>query len=81
MDVARGILVQGHRLQQYEVLFCRLLNINQFEKNIFPFEDVGVGLLADLTLEFLPVVACDILAVFLGVPLSSDPILEALEVN
>jgi len=44
-------------------------------------EYVGIRLLADLTLELLPVVRCYIFSIFFHVFLGCNPILKAFKVN
>jgi hypothetical protein len=79
--IARGVLIQRHRLKQNEVLALRLLHVYQLEQLVAPLEYVGVGLLANLALKLLPVVARDILPILLGVTLGLNPVLQALEVD
>jgi hypothetical protein len=79
--IARGVLIQRHRLKQNEILALRLLHVYQLEQLVAPLEYVGVGLLANLALKLLPVVARDILPVLLGVTLGLNPVLQALEVD
>ncbi len=81
MYIARGVLIQRHRLKQNEVLALRLLHVYQLEQLVAPLEYVGVGLLANLALKLLPVVARDILPILLGVTLGLNPVLQALEVD
>jgi len=79
--IARSVLVQGHRLKQNEILSDGLLHINQLKQLVLPFENVRIGLLANLALKLLPVVAGDILPVLLGVTLGLDPVLQAFEMD
>jgi hypothetical protein len=79
--IARGVLIQRHRLKQNEILALRLLHVYQLEQLVAPLEYVGVGLLANLALKLLPVVARDILPILLGVTLGLNPVLQALEVD
>ena len=81
MYIARSVLVQGHRLKQNEILSDGLLHINQLKQLVLPFENVRIGLLANLALKLLPVVAGDILPVLLGVTLGLDPVLQAFEMD
>lgn len=82
MDVARGVLIQWHRFQQNELSsLCGRFYINKLEEVVFALEDIGVALLANLTFEFLPVVAGHVLSVLLRVALGADPALQALEVD
>ena len=82
MDIATGILIQWHRLQQNELsAFSRLLYLNESVEVALAFENVGVTLFAQLAFKLLPVVARDILPVLLGVTLGLDPVLQALEVD
>jgi hypothetical protein len=79
--IARSVLVQGHRLKQNEILSDGLLHVNQLKQLVLPFENVRIGLLANLALKLLPVVAGDILPVLLGVTLGLDPVLQAFEMD
>jgi hypothetical protein len=79
--IARSVLVQGHRLKQNEILSDGLLYVNQLKQLVLPFENVRIGLLANLALKLLPVVAGDILPVLLGVTLGLDPVLQAFEMD
>ena len=81
MYIARSVLVQGHRLKQNEILSDGLLYVNQLKQLVLPFENVRIGLLANLALKLLPVVAGDILPVLLGVTLGLDPVLQAFEMD
>ena len=81
MYIARSVLVQGHRLKQNEILSDGLLHVNQLKQLVLPFENVRIGLLANLALKLLPVVAGDILPVLLGVTLGLDPVLQAFEMD
>jgi hypothetical protein len=79
--IARSVLVQGNRLKQNEILSDGLLYVNQLKQLVLPFENVRIGLLANLALKLLPVVAGDILPVLLGVTLGLDPVLQAFEMD
>jgi hypothetical protein len=79
--IARSVLVQGHRLKQNEILSDGLLHVNQLKQLVLPFENVRIGLFANLALKLLPVVAGDILPVLLGVTLGLDPVLQAFEMD
>lgn len=82
MNISRCVLVKWHRLQQDIVgTLWWLLNVNELKKNIISFENIGIGLLADLTFKFLPVVTCHIFPVFFYMTLRFYPILKALEMN
>lgn len=82
MDIARGVLVERHRLEQDKLgVFGGLLDVNQFVEHVLPFEDVGVALLADFAFKLLPVVAGHVLTVLLRVALGAQPALEAVEVD
>ena len=82
VDVARGVLVERHGLKQnVSAVGGWLLDFNEFEQVVSSFENVGVALFANLTLEFLPVVARHILAILLHVALGLEPFLQALEVD
>ena len=82
MDVSRSVFVQWHGLEEDILAFgLRLVYINQFEESLAFLKDIWVALLADFAFKFLPVVRCDVLAVLFDVPLSLDPVLEALVVD
>ncbi len=56
--------------------------LDQLEEPLFlSFENVGVGLFANLALELLPIVAHHILTVLFLLLLRGDPTLETLEMN
>lgn len=82
MDIATGILIQWHRLQQNELsAFSRLLYLNESVEVALAFENVGVTLFAQLAFKLLPVVASHVLPVLFSVLLRVDPRLEALVVD
>ena len=61
--------------------WLRLINIDQFEELLAFLKYVRVGLLADFTFKFLPVVRGDILSVLFHMSLCFKPILEATVVD
>lgn len=82
VDVARGVLVKGHGLKEdVSAIRCRLFDFNESEQIVSPFENVRVALLANLTLKFLPVVACHVLTILLHMSLGLKPLLQTLEVD
>ena len=76
MDVAGGVLIEGHRLEQDVVgASWWVLNIDELVEFIFAFEDVRVRLFTNLALELLPIMARNVLTVLFCVALSLDPVL------
>ena len=82
VDIPRSVFVERQRLEQDIVgAFGRLVDVNQLEQVATVLENVRVACLADFTLELLPIVRRDVLAVLLHMALRFYPFFEALKVD
>jgi len=81
VDSATGVFLEGKRLHDDEVLrVCRRFYVHQFVDLVGRFEQVGVGILAEFTLEVAPEESRDLRGL-LTLHLQTEPVLEALVVD